>query len=400
LLRYAYQIRPQGLAWSLNAGAALVYAHEAPRAVGVLDGAEDLMKGRDVNDFGNTQYEYATYDGVMVNAYKGLAFLGAGDKQQARVEFNRVAERQERAQDEFAKEKAKLDATAAQSARGSFDLRGALQNAQSNHDYQEAQAELGRFANYQPFINPAANYLRAIYLLNSDVPGDVGKARDELIRVRDMAGSSRALQADLALASAGRKPAHPITWVIFENGQSPTFEQYNISFPVPVVAKGGRVEPGLVTIGLPRMVFHPAAAGRLAVSAGKGEALTESIGDFDRVMASEFARRQHAIITRAVVEVALKAALQTAAAQTGNGLVRLVAAAASNITSADTRSWTALPKGFQAARVDAPNDGMLHLRLDNGQDLGPIQVPGNAGSIVYVKALAPGGRPSVQVFPL
>jgi len=105
-------------------------------------------------------------------------------------------------------------------------------------------------------------------------------------------------------------------------------------------------------------------------------------------------------MTRVVLEAVLKAGLQTAAAQTGNGLLQLAAVVVSNVSTADTRSWTALPKGFQAARVDAPKDGMVHLRIDGGVDLGNIQVPADQASIVYVKELASGGKPSIQVFRL
>lgn len=127
------QIAPDGksnnLAWSLNAGAALVYAGEPSHAVQVLDGAEQLMTTRDVSNFGNTQYDYATYDGIMVNTYKALAFLGTGNKADARVEFNRVGDRQARAEREFAEQKAKLDAQAQRRAAGNFDLNGAIQSA-------------------------------------------------------------------------------------------------------------------------------------------------------------------------------------------------------------------------------------------------------------------------------
>jgi hypothetical protein len=399
------QIAPDGksnnLAWSLNAGAALVYAGEPAQAVRVLDGAEDLMKTRDLSSLGNTQYEYATYDGIMVNAYKGLAFLAAGDRANARVEFNRVGDRQMRAEEEFAKDKAKLDAQARQRANGNFDLNAAMMSAQSDQTYRAVQAELSQYTNYRPFINPAASYLRALYLLNNaDTGSDFEAARSELVRVNDMVGTNPVVQADLALCRAANKQGKPHTWVVFENGQAPTFVQYNITFPVPVFGKGGHVGAGAVTVAMPRMVFHAPAATRLAVAAGGAPTWTSSIGDFDRVMASEFSRRQPAIMTRVVLEAVLKAALQTAAAQTGNRLVQVVALVASNVSTADTRSWTALPKGFQAARIDTPTDGMVHLTANGGADLGAIQVPSERPSIIYVKEMAAGGKPSIQVFPL
>ncbi len=118
-------------------------------------------------------------------------------------------------------------------------------------------------------------------------------------------------------------------------------------------------------------------------------------------MKSEFKRHENAILTRAVLEVALKVALQSAAAQTGNSLAQFGALAVSNISTADTRSWTALPKEFQAVRIDAPKDGTVRIRTDSGQDLGSITVPTTgSGAIVYVKQQTAGGQPSLLVYKL
>lgn len=392
--------KSDNLIWSLNAGAALVYADQPPYAIRVLDGAESLMKTRDLSNFGNTQYDYATYDGIMVNVYKGLEFLKGGDKADARVEFNRVADRQTRAEDDFAKQKRKLDAQARKRAGGSFDLDAAMKSAQQTAAWRDTQAELGKYANYRPFINPAASYIRAIFLLNDGMgASDREAARVELERVRDMAGPSPAVRADLAsLRSARRGP--PETWVIFENGQAPTFVQYNLTFPVPIIGRGGHLGISVVTVAMPRMVFHAPAAERIAVVGTGAPVWTASIGDFDHVMASEFSRRQPAIMTRTLIEAVLKAGLQSVAAQTGNAFIQVAALVASNISTADTRSWIALPKEFQAARVPAPRDGVLHLRTASGLDLGEIHVPQHGGAIVYVKQVAAGVKPSIQVVPL
>lgn len=398
-------IEPDGksknLAWSLNAGSTLVYAGQPAQAVKVLDGAEVLMKEQDLSNFGNTQYEYATYDGIMVNIYKGLAFLGAGDKASARVEFNRVGDRQSRAEEEFAKKKQKLDEEVSKKADGSFDMAAAMQRAQEDNSYQEFQKELGKYANYRPFINPAASYLRALYLMsNADSASDLEMARAELIRVRDMVGPNKLIKEDLALLTQNHKKATAKTWVVFENGQAPTFAEYRITFPVPVLQHKGRIGVSAVTIALPRMDFHPQADGHLLVAANKAEAQTSPIGDFDRVMASEFQRRQDAIMARAVAEAMVKIGLQSAANQTNNQLLQIVALVGSQISSADTRSWTSLPKVFEAARVDAPKDGRLTLRTQSGSPIGTVDVPADQSSIVYVKEVAPGSSPSIQVFPL
>jgi hypothetical protein len=155
------KINPDGsssnLAWSLNAGAALTYAGDAPRAVAVLDGAEKLMKNRDLDGLGNMgQYHYATYDGVMANTYKALNFLAEKDVNNARTEFIRLDDRQRRAKDDFEKEKTRLDAKA---ARSGIDIAAMMKGVQKSSEYEAAERDIQNFASYQPFINPLSTYL-------------------------------------------------------------------------------------------------------------------------------------------------------------------------------------------------------------------------------------------------
>ncbi len=396
------KIAPDGtsnnLAWSLNAGAALIYAGDSRTAIPVLDGAENLMKARDLDGFSNTQYNYATYDGIMANTYKALGYLTVGDRANARVEFNRVGGRQAMAEEQFSKQKEKLDADVKKKSAGQFDLTTAMTNAQNSKEFQAEQLTFGAYANYRPFINPAASYLTAVFLLNNAETGsDFERARVELQRVRDMVGPSPVIDADLKLVKSGKK-SPPAIWIVFESGQAPTFSQYNITFPVPIVGKASYIST--VTVAMPRMMFHAMASGGITASATGDQAKTVSVGSFDRVMATEFSRRYQGILARAVAEAALKVGVQYAAAQTNNSLLMLTAAIASNISTADTRSWTALPKEFQAARLKMPADGTVRLQGDDGMDFGTVKVPVDRSSIIYIKETMHGGRPSTQVFPL
>jgi hypothetical protein len=69
----AGKIAPDGksdnLLWSLNAGAAMVYAGDPAHAIPVLDNAKDMIDQRTkgaIKDKG--QYSAKTYDGVMLDA--------------------------------------------------------------------------------------------------------------------------------------------------------------------------------------------------------------------------------------------------------------------------------------------------------------------------------------------
>ena len=390
----AGQTTPDGksanLLWSLNAGAAMVYSGDSVRTIPMLDNAEDMMKKRDLGTAAEAgQYRAKTYDGVMVNAYKAIAAMQAGQHDLARTEFLRSEDRQSRAEQDFQAEDSANQGR--QNSGGNVDMQGALSSAQTNATYRQAMQDMANYGGYRAFINPFTTYLTGLYFLNTD-DSNKEKARNAFQRVRGIAGPSLLIDGDIALAQQRGKFA-PKTWVIFENGQGSTLSEYSITFPVPIV--GRRSGVSLATVAMPRLDEHGAAAGSLLV--GPSGTPTIVVGNFDFVMRSEFQRRYPSILWGAILEAAIKVAVQNAAAQEKTGIALLVATVASNISTADVRSWTALPKNFQAARIETPKDGVVRLRLDNGLDLGNANVPTDASSIVYVKAMRPGAPPSIQV---
>ena len=389
----AGQIGPDGrssnLLWSLNAGAAMTYAGESGRTIVVLDEAEAMMKRRDLGTTAEKgQYHARTYDGVMVNAYKAISAMHDGHSDVARTELLRSEDRQSRAETDYQTE---IAADRAKGNSDSADLQGMLSSARTNTDYQAAARDMANFGAYKPFINPFATYLAGLYFLNT-ADADKEKARNAFQRVRGIIGGSTLVDGDYALASQ-RTKFTPKTWVIFENGQGSTLTEYSLTFPVPFVGRHTGV--GIATVAMPRLQENSPAATCLLVG-DKGER-TSVVGNFDYVMRSEFQRRYPAILSIAVAEAIAKIALQNAAAQEKTGIALLAAIVVSNISTADVRSWSALPKDFQVARIEAPGDGMVRLRTDTGAEFGSIKVPADASSIVYVKALRPGSPPAIQV---
>jgi hypothetical protein len=162
---------------------------------------------------------------------------------------------------------------------------------------------------------------------------------------------------------------------------------------VPIV--GRQTGVSVATVALPRLKENASAAQALLV--GDGRERTVVVGDFDQVMGSEFKRRYPSIVRNAVLEAAAKVVLQNVAAQQKSPLALFAATAVSNISFTDTRSWSALPKNFQAARVETPKDGMIRLRTDTGVDLGVTKVPTDVSSIVYVKQEKAGSPPAIHV---
>lgn len=97
--------QPRELLWALNAGAARLHAAESRPAVTMLDGAEEMMRASEQASFNwGSTYRFGSYDAVMLNTYKALAMLGMGDTANARVEVNRLDERQRRVTERFQRE--------------------------------------------------------------------------------------------------------------------------------------------------------------------------------------------------------------------------------------------------------------------------------------------------------
>ena len=229
----AGQIGPDGnsknLLWSLDAGAALVHAGQGARTIPVLDHAELMMKAHDATSFDTSgQYHAKTYDGVMVNAYKAIAAMEAGDTRTARTELLRADDRQRRAEEEFQKDAAAVQAK--ENANG-VDLRSAMKSAQNDPTYRAALRDMDNYGGYAPFVNPFATYLTGLYFLNA-TDRDPERARNAFQKVRGIVGNSELLSGDYALAEGSRKFT-PKTWVIFENGQGSTLAEYLLSIANP-----------------------------------------------------------------------------------------------------------------------------------------------------------------------
>jgi len=386
------KIKPDGstenLIWSLDAGASSFYAVNPVPAMTYLNGAETMVKGIDLGQV-TGQYTPKAFDATMVNAYKGLAAMAANLQADARVEMLRTEDRQRIAEENFKKEIDALRANA--KPPEGFNYQNALGAAQASPEYQKAVQDMSNYGGYQPFVNPFTTYLSALYFLNT-ADSNRDRALRSFRQVRGITNNTKLLDEDIKLASSD-KNFSPKTWVIFENGQSSTIEQYNITFPVPIVGKRNGVS--IATVALPRLQEQPAAT--TAILVGDNLEPTSDVGNFDYVMRSEFQRRYPAIVANAILEAALKIALQNAAAQEKSGFALLAAAIVSNISYAETRSWTALPKNFQAARVETPKDGVLRIRTATGRDLGIVNVPKDVSSIVYIKMLRAQSLPSVQV---
>jgi hypothetical protein len=393
----AGQITPDGhtqnIVWSLNAGEALFESGDMKAAIPVFDQTEQLAQTDDLDKMhAAIDYRYTTYDGVMTNVYKAMAFLGEGDRDGARVEFNRAEDRQRKAEEHFQREAAY--AAAHNQAAGNPQFAAVMASAQQNQDYANATSSLTALAVYAPFENPFATYLGGIFFVSQ---GDYGKGMDRLRRAAVVLGPDSPAAADVIWAQQAHRAARrgtvkPQVWVVFENGQSATYHEMRLVLPM--------VTGQPMTLALPVLAQNAPAYAALQVTAGTTAVQTAPAGSFDAVMASEFNRRRPVILAEAVAEVLVKNVTSEVAQQSKNPWLQLASTIVANVSTADTRSWIGLPKEFQAVRIDVPADGHLLLAAAGGQPIGEATVPTDKSSIVWVKAQQAGAHPAIQVFPL
>ena len=108
----------------------------------------------------------------------------------------------------------------------------------------------------------------------------------------------------------------------------------------------------------------------------------------DRVIQTEFKKDFKGILTRAIISATSKAVAQYALSKNGDGGTQvaslLVAAYSFATTAADVRIWTTLPKDFQVARLDIPENRRITISPPGGQSF-QIEIPPCNNSLVYVK---------------
>lgn len=354
-----------------------------------------------VND-SQRDYEALMSEAVLVNTYKGLAFLAAGNRDYARIEFNRANERTRRAVDYFQKEIAEQQAALKKEAQTRGGNASIVRNSLKSEGFQAAvnnhYGEASNWSVYPEFIVPSSTYLHGLYFLANAVSGgDYERAATSFKRVAQMRPESTALKADAELATklASNKldlaELPPQVWVVYENGLGPALRESRFEVPLLLPREG---VPSLVYFGiaLPQYTERPSVPGTIGMMGDAGEVVrTEAISDMGTVIRTEMKERFTGVITRAVSSAVIKAILQKEAAEQFGAIGQLGAFVfTAATTQADLRGWQAMPNHWQAARMNRPESGVLTLLDNRGDVLGNVDIPQQPFTLVYIK------RPTMQ----
>ena len=361
-------------------------------------------------------YDGGGLDRIFTCVYRGIDFLCTGNRENARVEFNRAAQYQrnwlyDRRKDiEAAAKKLSSDSAAYQRAKKTkvADTSGAVRKAMADRSF---GAQIRENTGFDPatsgrldvlpqsaYVNAYAAHLAGVFRwINGD--SDVG---DLKLAAAVRPGDSLVAR-DYAECSRGVKPSNQV-WVWVEDGLCPTRKEWRIDLPFGLNPYARRY---VMYAGMAFPVLRERAYGAISWSAcgipmrelASVDKLTRT--EYDVYMRGALTRE----ITRTLVRVGVQVGLGIAADHTRDNRTRLalrivqagVAAWAMSCTAADLRSWTALPKRVMAVRLDRPENGMVQVIAD-GQTIPVTVPPGN--SLVFIRKPAPSAPPVVKVATL
>jgi len=385
------------LLWALQVGSVERLRQNYQQSAEYFDKSEELLNYHDYqNELAASvastvvnenviPYKGQEYDGVMVNTYKALNFMKQGKDDLVRVEFNRALDRQRRAREKFAKEIAKVQSEIEeQEKKGRYQVRQSVENPKVESIITEKYPSLYEFKAYPDFVNPFTTYLAGVYFT---LVGDYSKAIDLLKESYGMVPDNDYMAGDLALVERilnGQQQLQDTVWVIFENGLGPVKEEFRVDLPLFIVTSKVKY----VGIALPKLKFREQAYPYLSVKAAGNTYPTQQIADMDRVIQTEFSKDFKAILTRAIISATAKAAAQYVLDQEGSSKAAIasivVAAYSFATTAADVRIWTTLPKDFQVARLNIPDDRIMTIEPPGGTPV-QIQIPPCKNAMVYVR---------------
>ncbi|MBP5320011.1 MAG: hypothetical protein J6334_03405 [Kiritimatiellae bacterium] len=420
-----------GLCWQLHKGSALALQGELEASTQTFDAAEDAYWNRDETSavvrgtehgvallLNDAAYPYtgSGYERIFCSLYKALNYAALGDRNAARVEFNRAGERQTRYFEERTHEIQKEERTLQDNLtrnenRGAGGLSqnilasGALgQQIQQKcgYDYdlsQSPEAILGMLA-ARDFYNAYAGHARAVFRM---LDGD--SAWGDFKQVAAICPDIRMVGRDTADFRSGAAPQHQV-WVYVEDGLCPVREETRIDLPLGLIPYQNHI---LYTgMALPYLIYRPEASDHYTVGSAREQREMELLLDVDRLVKTEFDIRFHGVVAREVARLVIRSLPQIALEEAARhdrqnaDYYRLgkVLSVGFNLATikADLRLWSGLPKRVYGQRLTFTPGEPIKV----GTRYGDIEIPMPAecvNAMVIVKKPAAIAAPVVTIIP-
>ena len=387
--------------WLLEYGSFLVNTGNFASGLAVLEQAETLFEDYDrravislrdmaaeggavFTNINALPYRGMMRDRIMLSMYKSLARLGLNDRDNFRVEINRMRRAQNHAADYFAdliaEEKAQVDAFKKQLEPGNNPeaLDSTPQKIADMPQIKQLiapiQPQLAR-SEYGNFLNPAAIALSGITYWNDN---DSENALVEFTKLYNAFPNSQ-LVCKLyvaALKQANRDipeklkdvqveftPGNAV-YVFTAANRGPAYRQEELEIILPYI--------GYTGIAFPVCETYPEVFKPTIVSTRDGIFSAQTLADVNAIAAQEYMARLPGMITRMVISYLIKeGAAITAneiARHTDNDLIYLGTLVTTSVykylfNTADTRCWELIPAEISLAVLPMPEDGQLQIIL-------------------------------------
>jgi uncharacterized protein len=372
----------------------------------------------------NLAYEGRPYDGIMLNTYEALNYLALGEPEKARPELIRAYQRQQDAVEDNQRQIEKAQQAVNQS-KDKVYIERAEQNPGFQAEVQKSLAPINNLQVYANYVNPFTVYLDGLFFMaDATGPSDLERAHKSFERVEGFNGNNDDIRRNLAMVDdrMNGQPLPPTTYVIFETGCAPVRDQIRIDIPIIVY------EVSYVGAAFPILRLQGDFLRGLTVTANGTNYQTRLVASMDSIIALDYRNELPVVIIKTVAATVTKAVaayFANAAVNRQNNiggfLMQLATAAYQmSVNIADTRTWTTLPKEFQACCFPTPPDGKIELLTPTGtrvvvslalansveNELTPAnrtQTFKNSGSVlnvVYVKSVTAGTPLLVSQFRL
>ncbi|PAF54104.1 hypothetical protein BKH42_02515 [Helicobacter sp. 13S00482-2] len=358
---FSKKMAQNNLLWKIQSGVSGYMAGKYKESMSILDAAENLINKNQAQGFFSSSlsnvgatlfndniksYQGNLYEGVLINYYKALNALMMDDDLRARVEFNRANDRQRRAKDYYQKEIQKALKNQEEKYKKDPKAKQVDQNVSSDkidNILNSQYSNLKRFAIYDGFINPAISYISGLYFsLQGDFKGI------DLLKEAYGINRSKLIAEDMILFEKKQYMKKKYTWIVIEDGKSPTKKEFSINLPLYLISD----QVLYFGLALPQLEEGSSFYDSFDMIDTKGSKNFEEISLIDGVIANEFSKQLPYIITRAIISAVYKASMQSVLKQILGGYGAMGGALFSaTTTAADTRITTVFPHKIWLNRV-------------------------------------------------
>lgn len=292
-------------------------------------------------------YSGYLYEGAMISYYQGLNAMASKNYADAKVFLNTAAKRQEQIEEYYAGQ--------ITSAQQMIDK---IQSTIPKGKQEEKQPELQpnpKFASFKGYINPMIDYVTGLFfMLEEKNQADVEYFFKKSLGI----SGAEIIKEDLAYATSNwgkiNSGSDKFTWIIIEDGKSPSKGEQKISFPI---FNGESISR--FALALPTFQEGVAFSDSYKIKSNNGEINATRIASLNPLFYNEFKLQYPLIVTRSVLSSTLKAVaqyqIQKNSGAAGKALSGFSALTGSDSNSqsakADLRISTIFPEGFFVARV-------------------------------------------------